>query len=452
MDLIEKMNIIVETVEENCHLPCKENNQYVCKLLEKKLFMSADDITTSFSFITDMTMADYIQHRKLHNIILELERNAEKEKDRDKIATAADKFGYSERSSFERAFKGVYGVTPSAVLKGNAVAKFIMPFDLEKHIENIKANSEVKKEENKVQYDDGMSLTFDLNDLDNFSMFVKAQYCSRMYGMSYGEVMIVYSMLNEKNEENLESGCQTYSNYFLKSPWATFSEFDKDCLYLSVNYDISRDEAEDVLALGTLDIKSGLNEFDELYLWFVKTYNGEKEIFTKNFRHDIYIKKAKGITSFVKSHIEESGNYCREVFIRLICALADSFNYDQLKEWNCDIVNFMELAMYEYKRQIDMEDDEWEIALSYWWMQEGLSKYDIKHIINEMSANGKKVFSEYDMGYVKFIAKTLNGEEWGSLTYKEYLKDKDKYDNYERKGVPWEVVRRMKVSTHRSEK
>jgi AraC family transcriptional regulator len=60
-----------------------------------------------FSFLSGMTLSEYIRHRRLSQAALEL-------RDSDiKVIDLAVKYGYDSPDSFTRAFQGLHGLTPT---------------------------------------------------------------------------------------------------------------------------------------------------------------------------------------------------------------------------------------------------------------------------------------------------------------------------------------------------
>ena len=61
-----------------------------------------------FSYVSGVSLAEYIRRRKMTQAAFELQRTDEK------VIDIALKYGYSSPTSFNRAFQNVHGITPTA--------------------------------------------------------------------------------------------------------------------------------------------------------------------------------------------------------------------------------------------------------------------------------------------------------------------------------------------------
>ena len=101
MDWLTKMNAAIDYIENN--LTGEIDFNVVCK----KACCSSYNFQRMFSFITDITLAEYIRRRRLTIAALELQNSNEK------IIDLALKYGYDSAASFARAFNALHGITPS---------------------------------------------------------------------------------------------------------------------------------------------------------------------------------------------------------------------------------------------------------------------------------------------------------------------------------------------------
>ncbi len=101
MNTVEKLNAIIDYVED--HL-CENIDMEV---ISKIAYLSAYDTQRMFSFITEMSLSEYIRKRRLTLAGAEL-RNQ-----RAKVIDIALKYGYDSPVSFARAFQAFHGMTPS---------------------------------------------------------------------------------------------------------------------------------------------------------------------------------------------------------------------------------------------------------------------------------------------------------------------------------------------------
>lgn len=61
-----------------------------------------------FTYVADISLADYIRRRRMSQAAFELQRTDKK------VLDVALKYGYSSPTSFNRAFQSVPGITPAA--------------------------------------------------------------------------------------------------------------------------------------------------------------------------------------------------------------------------------------------------------------------------------------------------------------------------------------------------
>jgi AraC family transcriptional regulator len=101
MDWLARMNSALAYVEENLsgEIDYERIAQIAC--------CSAYNFHRMFSFITDISLSDYIRRRRLTLAALELQNNAVK------VIDLALQSGYDSPVSFSRAFQALHGVTPT---------------------------------------------------------------------------------------------------------------------------------------------------------------------------------------------------------------------------------------------------------------------------------------------------------------------------------------------------
>lgn len=96
MDWLSKMNSAIDYIEDN--LTDEINLNMVCM----KACCSSYNFQRMFSFITDITLAEYIRRRRLTAAALELQNSNQR------IIDIAVKYGYDSATSFARAFNSKY--------------------------------------------------------------------------------------------------------------------------------------------------------------------------------------------------------------------------------------------------------------------------------------------------------------------------------------------------------
>ncbi len=107
----EKMENALEYIEQNL-------DSYIdLNILAMKTLCSPYNFQRMFSFLSDVTLAEYIRYRRLTLAAEELART------NIKVIDVAIKYNYDSPTSFARAFAAYHGVTPMEVKKSNAVYK-----------------------------------------------------------------------------------------------------------------------------------------------------------------------------------------------------------------------------------------------------------------------------------------------------------------------------------------
>ncbi len=101
MDWLTKMNAAIDYIEDNL------TNEIDFNIVCMKAGCSSYNFQRMFSFITDITLAEYIRRRRLTAAALELQNSNQK------VIDIAIKYGYDSATSFARAFKALHGLTPS---------------------------------------------------------------------------------------------------------------------------------------------------------------------------------------------------------------------------------------------------------------------------------------------------------------------------------------------------
>jgi len=101
MDWLKKMNEALNYIEDNL----TEEIDYA--VVAKKACCSSYNFQRMFSFITDITLAEYIRRRRLTNAAFELQNSD------IKVIDLAIKYGYDSPISFTRAFKAMHYIIPT---------------------------------------------------------------------------------------------------------------------------------------------------------------------------------------------------------------------------------------------------------------------------------------------------------------------------------------------------
>lgn len=102
MDWLERMNGAMDYIEFNLAGEIELNE------VARRACCSSHQFQRMFSFITDVTLAEYIRRRRLTLAALELQNN-----ERVRVIDVAIKYGYESPVSFARAFQSLHGITPA---------------------------------------------------------------------------------------------------------------------------------------------------------------------------------------------------------------------------------------------------------------------------------------------------------------------------------------------------
>ena len=111
MDLITRMSLALAYVEDNL---TGEINQ---EALARIACCSAYNFYRMFSFITDISLTEYIRRRRLTLAAIELQSSDVK------VIDIALKYGYDSPVSFSRAFQTLHGVTPTEARSDGVMLK-----------------------------------------------------------------------------------------------------------------------------------------------------------------------------------------------------------------------------------------------------------------------------------------------------------------------------------------
>lgn len=102
MDWLTRMNAALDYIEAN--LTGEIDGEIVAKIA----CCSSSSFQRIFSYLTDLSLADYIRRRRLTLAAVDLQRGGVK------VIDLALKYGYESPVSFARAFAAMHGVTPTA--------------------------------------------------------------------------------------------------------------------------------------------------------------------------------------------------------------------------------------------------------------------------------------------------------------------------------------------------
>jgi len=102
MDWLTRMNQAIDYIEMNL------DGEIDLSEVARRACCSSHHFQRMFSFITDVTLAEYIRRRRLTLAALDLQNSEDA-----KIIDVALKYGYESATSFARAFQTIHGVNPA---------------------------------------------------------------------------------------------------------------------------------------------------------------------------------------------------------------------------------------------------------------------------------------------------------------------------------------------------
>lgn len=115
MDINIALDNVINYIEENI---CGDiNYERAAQMLGTSVF----HFQRMFSFLTGLSIAEYIRRRKMTLAAFDIQKSGEK------IIDIAVKYGYESHSSFTRAFQSFHGTTPTAVRNEGASIKACPP-------------------------------------------------------------------------------------------------------------------------------------------------------------------------------------------------------------------------------------------------------------------------------------------------------------------------------------
>ena len=115
MNMLKQLNAAIRYIEQNL---CAELNLDEVAGLA---CVSADSFMRFFSYMTGMTLNEYIRRRRLTLAAQDLQRGD------DRVIDIAMKYGYESADAFSRAFAKQHGITPSAYRKNGGSLKVYPP-------------------------------------------------------------------------------------------------------------------------------------------------------------------------------------------------------------------------------------------------------------------------------------------------------------------------------------
>ena len=115
MDMLKQLNAAIEYIEANL---CAE---FDLNTAARIACVTADSFIRFFSYMTGMTLTEYVRRRRLTLAAQDLQHG------RTPIIHIAMKYGYDSAAAFSRAFAKQHGITPSVYRKNGGSLKIYPP-------------------------------------------------------------------------------------------------------------------------------------------------------------------------------------------------------------------------------------------------------------------------------------------------------------------------------------
>ena len=125
MDWLKGMNEVIEHIEENLHEPIAYES------IARIVGCSVYEFFRIFSFMTGISLAEYIRRRRLSQAVFDIQGSS------DKIIDIALKYCYESPTSFTKAFKDLHGITPTSARNTNATLKTYPPLSFKLTIKGV---------------------------------------------------------------------------------------------------------------------------------------------------------------------------------------------------------------------------------------------------------------------------------------------------------------------------
>lgn len=155
MDWLEKMNGALDYIEDNL------TGEIHLEEAAKRACCSSFNFQRMFSFMADVSLADYIRRRRLTLAAMELLTTEEK------VIDVALKYGYESPVSFARAFYAIHGMNPSEVRKPGGKVKAYPRISFEITIKGVEAMNYCVKELGEMRLV-GFKERMSMNNEENF--------------------------------------------------------------------------------------------------------------------------------------------------------------------------------------------------------------------------------------------------------------------------------------------
>ncbi len=246
MNFKKHFNRISEIIEE--HL-MNDSEAEIIKIILKEFAAEQMCMAYAFDFITGHRLPQYIRRRKLCAAFRKVENEQCKWEDVLEIA------GYSEQSSFDKAFKSAYGSSPAQYLKGN---RKVCLTDLLK-IDSIQCNfsdstlkdnitamaAESPADNHKGDYTKMNINVKKKEDVNKLNKYL-TQSLQALYDLTLPQIMFAEMYCDD--DVSIYMACSALEEEYKNLQPEDFDEFNRDCYFLTIHHRFSKEIAEKVVS------------------------------------------------------------------------------------------------------------------------------------------------------------------------------------------------------------
>lgn len=391
MNFIERFNRISDLVEENIEKDEGTITEIICNTftVEKRRMAYA------FEFIVGYSLPKYIRRRKLCRAFHEKEESG---CGWDNVLEIA---GYSERSSFDKAFLREYASSPAQYLGGDRKVELVEPLEIHSMESNFTQQQEYIIEKSSAKAEFEMQSEDDIDLMNNYLNF------QALYGLSLSQIVLAKSLCSEMSCGMYEV-CSTLEREYLDIDPHLFGNFYKDCFYVSVKLRYSREMAEYVITMIRKNTLLDIRQLDANYIIMIamlknlKNEESRNKLF-QNLTYDNYL-KLKDIYD---------PNAIDADFSFLCFVLGKDYSLEELND------------IMEHLEERDFEKTVW--YLGYRINQERESAELLIRILKDA---GYENIREMDREYLWFIVEKAEKEDWAQLVkkapYEEFVRLKER--------------------------
>lgn len=270
MSFAERFDRITEIVEENI----EKNTGEILKLVVKEFIADEGNIGYAFEFISGYKLSEYIRKRKL---CAAYRKNEERGCGWDNVLELA---GYTERSSFDKAFQREYHCSPSQLLKGSTSCNLMERLTIADIIRTKKPQNPRNDEH----------VYFELLNDEEVSQLQQYMMLQSFFGLSLKQIMLADS-LKSRNVDLFEA-CFLMEQEYGGIETDEYTDYEKDCMYLTINNHCSREIAEKILEDVRKKNPLDFRQFDSAYIYTISYAvgkNGRGEL-TSVLPHEVFLK------------------------------------------------------------------------------------------------------------------------------------------------------------------